>query len=119
MATKEQIEAAEKKVYSQKDVGEFMTTWKDFPRPGLAAWSERKKAGLMNTARSTRYTPKFRPFDMLSVPNQSLVFLEHENHAEPPIGNQNRVASKRRAQHPLCGVGRAGPAAGGITAWGA
>lgn len=92
MATKEQIEAAEKKVYSQKDIGEFMTTWKDFPRPGLAAWSERKKAGLMSTARSTRYTPKFRPFDMLSVPNQALVFLENENHrigAESVVGVQD------------------------------
>ena len=92
MATKEQIDAAEKKVYSQEQIGEFMTTWKDFPRPGLAAWSERKKAGLMNTARSTRYTPKFRPFDMLSIPNQSVVMLENENHrigAECVVGVQD------------------------------
>ena len=92
MATKAQVDAAEKKVYSQQQIGEFMTTWKDFPRPGLAAWSERKKAGLMNTAKSTRYTPKFRPFDMLSVPNQSLVVLENENHrigAECVVGVQD------------------------------
>ena len=92
MATKEQIDAAEKKVYSQHQIGEFMTTWKDFPRPGLAAWSERSKAGLMSTATSTRYTPKFRPFDMLSVPNQSLVILENENHrigAECVVGVQD------------------------------
>jgi len=92
MATKEQLEAAEKKVYSQEQIGEFMTTWKDFPRPGLAAWSERKKAGLMSTAKSTRYTPKFRPFDMLSVPNQSLLILENENHrigAESVVGVQD------------------------------
>lgn len=91
MATKEQIEAAEKKVYQQKEIGEFMTTWKDFPRPGLAAWAERKKAGLMNTAKSTHYTPKFRPFDMLSIPNQSLIILENENHrigAESIVGVQ-------------------------------
>ena len=92
MATKEQIDAAEKKVYSQQQIGEFMTTWKDFPRPGLAAWSERSKAGLMSTATSTRYTPKFRPFDMLSVPNQSLVILENANHrigAECVVGVQD------------------------------
>jgi mannose-6-phosphate isomerase-like protein (cupin superfamily) len=92
MATKEQLDATEKKVYSQQQIGEFMTTWKDFPRPGLAAWSERKKAGLMSTARSTHYTPKFRPFDMLGIPNQSLVFLENENHrigAECVVGVQD------------------------------
>ena len=57
-----------------------MTTWKDFPRPGLAAWAERKKAGLMGTAKSTYSTSRFRPFDMLGIPNQSLVILENENH---------------------------------------
>jgi mannose-6-phosphate isomerase-like protein (cupin superfamily) len=80
MFKRPETKAAEEKVYKQKQIGEFMTTWKDFPRPGLAAWAERKKAGLMGTAKSTHYTPRFRPFDMLSVPNQSLVILENENH---------------------------------------
>lgn len=73
-------QAAEEKVYKQQQIGEFMTTWKDFPRPGLAAWANRPKAGLMGTAKSTRYTPRFRPFDMLALPNQSLVILENEYH---------------------------------------
>jgi mannose-6-phosphate isomerase-like protein (cupin superfamily) len=80
MFKRTETKAAEEKVYRQKQIGEFMTTWKDFPRPGLAAWAERKKAGLMGTAKSTHYTPRFRPFDMLSTPNQSLVILENENH---------------------------------------
>ena len=80
MFKRTETKAAEEKVYKQKQIGEFMTTWKDFPRPGLAAWAERKKAGLMGTAKSTHYTPRFRPFDMLGTPNQSLVILENENH---------------------------------------
>ncbi len=67
-------------VYQQQEIGEFMTTWEDFPRPGLAAWADRRKAGLMANAKSTRYTPKFRPFDMLAEPNQSLVILANANH---------------------------------------
>jgi len=79
-------------IYKQQQIGEFMTTWEDFPRPGLAAWADRRKAGLMGTAKSTRYTPKFRPFDMLSEPNQSVVFLENDNHrigAECVVGVQD------------------------------
>ena len=67
-------------IYKQEQIGEFMTTWEGFPRPGLAAWADRRKAGLMGTAKSTRYTPRFRPFDMLARPNQSLVILENQNH---------------------------------------
>ena len=77
MFRRPETKATEEKVYKQERIGEFMTTWKDFPRPGLAAWAERKKAGLMGTAKSTHYTPRFRPFDMLSTPNQSLVILEN------------------------------------------
>ncbi|MGZ8480584.1 MAG: hypothetical protein ACXW6K_22180, partial [Candidatus Binatia bacterium] len=73
MYRRAETKAAEEKVYKQQQIGEFMTTWKDFPRPGLAAWAERQKAGLMGTAKSTHYTPRFRPFDMLSIPNQPLV----------------------------------------------
>src|SRR5206468_10276928 len=79
-------------IYKQQQIGEFMTTWEDFPRKGLAAWADRRKAGLMGTAKSTRYTPKFRPFDMLSEPNQSIVFLENDNHrigAESVVGVQD------------------------------
>ena len=93
MYRRTETKAAEEKVYKQKQIGEFMTTWKDFPRPGLAAWAERKKAGLMGTAKSTHYTPRFRPFDMLSSPNQSLVILENANHrigVESVVGIQDR-----------------------------
>src|SRR5688500_18406930 len=80
MFRRPETKATEEMVYKQERIGEFMTTWKDFPRPGLAAWAERKKAGLMGTAKRTHYTRRFRPFDMLSVPNQSLVILENDNH---------------------------------------
>ena len=80
MYRRPETKAAEEKVYKQKQIGEFMTTWKDFPRAGLAAWAERQKACLMGTVKSTRYTPRFRPFDMLSIPNQSLVILDNEYH---------------------------------------
>ena len=92
MYRRPETKAAEEKVYKQKQIGEFMTTWKDFPRPGLAGWAERKKAGLMGTAKSTHYTPRFRPFDMLSIPNQSLVILENEYHrigVESVVGVQD------------------------------
>jgi len=72
-----ETKAAEEKLYRQKQIGEFMTTWKDFPRPGLAAWAERQKAGLMGTAKAP-VTRRFRPFDRLSIPNQSLVILEND-----------------------------------------
>jgi hypothetical protein len=67
-------------IYRQQQIGEFMTTWDDFPRPGLTAWADRRKAGLMGNAKSSRHTPKFRPFDMLAEPNQSLVILANANH---------------------------------------
>ena len=92
MFRRPETKATEEKVYKQERIGEFMTTWKDFPRPGLAAWAERRKAGLMGTAKSTHYTPRFRPFDMLSTPNESLVILENENHrigVESVVGAQD------------------------------
>jgi len=92
MYRRPETKATEEKVYRQERIGEFMTTWKDFPRPGLAAWADRQKAGLMGTARSTHYTPRFRPFDMLGSPNQSLVILENENHrigVESVVGVQD------------------------------
>jgi len=67
-------------IYKQEQIGEFMTTWEDFPRPGLAAWADRRKTGLMGTAKSSRHTPRFRPFDMLAEPNDALVILENLNH---------------------------------------
>src|SRR5579862_7639279 len=67
-------------VYKQHTIGEFMTTARDFPRKGLEAWSDRTKAGLMATGKSSHYIPCFRPFDMLAEPNQSLVVLENDFH---------------------------------------
>jgi mannose-6-phosphate isomerase-like protein (cupin superfamily) len=67
-------------VYQQQRIGEFMTTSRDFPRHGLEAWSERSKAGLMAAGKSSHYIPRFRPFDMLASPNDSLVILENDDH---------------------------------------
>src|ERR1700761_6536559 len=65
---------------SDNNQREFMSTWHTSPRPGLAAWSVRNKANLMETARSTDYVPAFRAFDLLAVPNSGAVILENEDH---------------------------------------
>ena len=59
---------------------EFMTTWHTSTRPPIEAWSLRDKANLMESGRSTHRVPPFRPFDLLAVPNESLVLLENEDH---------------------------------------
>src|SRR5689334_15647865 len=107
MYRRAETKAAEEKVYKQKQIGEFMTTWKDFPRPGLAGWAERHKAGLMGTAKSTHYTPRFRPFDMLSIPNQSLVILENEYHrigVESVVGRAGQFSPLCRYRHGLLSI---------------
>jgi mannose-6-phosphate isomerase-like protein (cupin superfamily) len=88
-----ETDATEAKVYEQDVIGEFMTTWKDFPRPGLAAWSDRPKEGLMTKAKSTHFTPRFRPFDMIEAPNSPLVVIENANHrigVESVVGVQDQ-----------------------------
>lgn len=59
---------------------EFMTTWHSSPRPGVEAWSTRKKANLMGSGKSTDFVPLFRPFDLLAAPNQSKLILENSDH---------------------------------------
>jgi quercetin dioxygenase-like cupin family protein len=61
------------------DIREFMTGWFDPSRPHMSAWSKRQKEGLRGTATGKRYVPGFRPFDMLSEPNQSLVIFENDD----------------------------------------
>ena len=61
------------------EVREFMTSWfgpGSEPMP-MAAWSVRPKAGLMGTAKSKRFVPGFRPFDMLAEPNESRLIFEN------------------------------------------
>ncbi|MGN6718432.1 MAG: hypothetical protein ACTHLX_13675, partial [Candidatus Binatia bacterium] len=112
MYRRPETKATEEKVYKQKQIGEFMTTWKDFPRPGLAGWAERQKPGLMGTAKSTHYTPRFRPFDMLSIPNQSLVILDNEYHrigVESVVGVQDsfhRYVDSDMVYFQFCGNSR-------------
>ncbi len=56
-------------------VREFMTRW---DRPGDRTGFERDKEKLVGAYRdSKRNTPKFRPFDMLAEPNQSLVLWQN------------------------------------------
>jgi mannose-6-phosphate isomerase-like protein (cupin superfamily) len=91
MVTQEDIERSWQKALSHDEIGEFMTTDKGFPRPGLAAWNTRSKIGLIGTARSTYQRPIFRPFDLLAFPNQSLTIVENDHHrigAESVIGVQ-------------------------------
>jgi len=69
------------------DVREFMTGWfgedrysgKPIEKPQMAAWSMRQKDLLRGTAKGRRLVPKFRPFDMLAAPNQSLVMFTNED----------------------------------------
>ena len=67
------------------NIREFMTDWfredehsgKPVDTHHMRAWSKRNKEGLSGGAKGPRYIPKFRPFDMLAEPNQSLVFLSN------------------------------------------
>lgn len=80
MADRKDFEAAEAAVREKEDVSEFITGWIPGAPTDLVGWAERKKAGLMGTARSTHYTPPFRPFDLLNGPNEPLVVLENTSH---------------------------------------
>src|SRR5687767_1230671 len=62
------------------EIEEGMSTWKGLPRPNGTANAERKKAGLMGVGTSSRFTPLFRPFDLLTAPNQRLRVVENEFH---------------------------------------
>ncbi len=59
------------------DIREFMTGWFEPKQSHMTAWSKRQKEGLRGTATGKRYVPGFRPFDMLTEPNQSLVIFEN------------------------------------------
>ena len=60
------------------NIREFMTGWFG-EKPHMTAWSKRQKENLRGTATGKRYVPGFRPFDMLSEPNQSLVIFENSD----------------------------------------
>ena len=70
------------------NVREFMTGWftegDEYSGPPIQkgymlAWSERKKPGLMGKAIGKHFIPKFRPFDLLSEPNQTVLMLTNED----------------------------------------
>ena len=57
-------------------IREFSTRW---DRPEDRTWYERDKEALIGSAKgSKRDTPKFRPFDMIGEPNQSLILWRNE-----------------------------------------
>ena len=75
-------------------VREFMTGWEspDTHQMIPLVWSDRNKEGLRGTAKGKRFTPKLRPFDMLSEPNQRLTIFESADVrviAESVNGTQN------------------------------
>jgi hypothetical protein len=45
MFKRTETKAAEEKVYKQKKIGEFMTTWKDFPRHGRRRGQSARRPG--------------------------------------------------------------------------
>ena len=55
-----------------------MTGWEspDTHQMMPLVWSDRNKDSLRGTAKGKRFTPKLRPFDMLSEPNQRLKMFE-------------------------------------------
>jgi mannose-6-phosphate isomerase-like protein (cupin superfamily) len=57
-------------LWRKQQIGEFSE----------AGWSERRKATLIGTVKSSYYVPQFRPFDLLTGPNQPLVILENDKH---------------------------------------
>jgi len=59
-------------------VREFMTGWEspDTHQMIPLVWSDRNKENLRGTAKGKRFTPKLRPFDMLTEPNQRLKIFE-------------------------------------------
>lgn len=58
-------------------IREFATRWAN---PDERTWFERDKEALIGSAKdSKRNTPKFRPFDMLAEPNQSLLLWENQD----------------------------------------
>lgn len=63
------------------EVREFMTDWfgPGYEPMPMLAWSVRKRASLMGSAKSKRFLPTFRPFDLLAKPNDSLLVFENES----------------------------------------
>jgi hypothetical protein len=70
------------------DIREFMTGWftqgdnysgPTIEKGHMMAWSERRKTGLRGKARGKHFVPKFRPFDMLCEPNQTVLLLTNED----------------------------------------
>ena len=74
-------------------IREFMTGWFDPKMPPMVAWSERRKEGLMGSAKGKRYVPGFRPFDMLTEPNQALLIFEN---SDQRIGVESVVGPRER-----------------------
>jgi mannose-6-phosphate isomerase-like protein (cupin superfamily) len=74
---------------------EFMTTWHSSVRPPIETWSRRNRENLIGSAKSSRYVPPFRAFDLLSAPIQNLVILENEDHrigVESVCGRQDHFS---------------------------
>jgi hypothetical protein len=61
------------------NVREFATGWGNYPR----TWFDRIEEDLVGTAKGHLSIPLFRPFDFLTAPNKSLIYLE---------SNSSRVA---------------------------
>jgi quercetin dioxygenase-like cupin family protein len=59
---------------------EFMTTWHTSKRPEIVTWSRRNRDHLIGSAKSSRYVPSFRAFDLLPGPNTARVLLANEDH---------------------------------------
>jgi quercetin dioxygenase-like cupin family protein len=85
------------------DIREFMTgelhedkySGRPIQRGHMLAWSQRQKEGLRGSARGKHFVPKFRPFDMLTEPNQSLFFLVNEDQrigVESVVGCQDQFS---------------------------
>jgi mannose-6-phosphate isomerase-like protein (cupin superfamily) len=73
------------------NVREFMTGWFGTKASHMLAWSNRRKEGLMGSAKGKHFLPGIRPFDMLREPNQALVMFEN---ADQRIGVESVVGAR-------------------------
>lgn len=72
-------------------VGEFWTEWFETPRGHWLGWTERKASSILGVAKGKRFLPRFRAFDMLTQPQQSLLVLEN---ADQRIGVESVVGAQ-------------------------
>ena len=79
-------------IYKQKEIGEFMTTWEDFPRPGPRRLGGPAQGWPHRHGEEQPVHAEVPPVRHACRTNQSIIFLENDNHrigAESVCGVQD------------------------------